>query len=156
MNQSNGRRIVDVSKRIKFGRAVEVLLITTDGRIYSHRRKTTQPGAYCGAAGKVEDSESATDAALRELKEEAGLTVDRSRMRRTGSFNAEGVPHIILFRLKLSQDEKPIRPEAEVNESEEWECFNLDELTAVDCLPGFAALIAQEGMFRRRQRTGRP
>lgn len=60
--------------------AVSVVLLRTAGgeaQVLLLRRNRTLVGEWCQVAGGIEDGENAWEAALREVKEETGLTCDR-------------------------------------------------------------------------------
>lgn len=61
--------------------AVYLLLLDGDRILLSRRRNTGhRDGEYGLVAGHIEDGESATEAMVREAREEAGIDLDRSRL----------------------------------------------------------------------------
>jgi len=69
--------------------AVAVIVYRRDGTVLTMRRKD---GLWCHPGGSVEPDENVVDAAARELKEESGISVAASAMRKLAFWSQECAP----------------------------------------------------------------
>ncbi|MDA0833708.1 MAG: NUDIX domain-containing protein [Planctomycetota bacterium] len=116
------RSVVHAEKLLH--RAVHVFVFDNDGKMYVQLRspiKDEYPNCFTSScSGHVDAGEDYDAAAVRELKEELGLTVDSlSRLQKFPASKETSYEHTVLYRLQTSA---PIQPDPE-------------EITAVDIMP---------------------
>jgi 8-oxo-dGTP pyrophosphatase MutT (NUDIX family) len=96
------------------------------------------PDHYCDAGGHIENSETARQAAWREVREETGLQP-------RGALSLQGIANVrvngravevYLFIVELGADEMPITPQEESANLGPWLPYSLDEALALPLVPG--------------------
>lgn len=117
-------------------RIVALIVIVRDGEILLGKRKNgVEEGSIGVVGGKFdEEDESLLDAALRELREETGLEVGRSRLRFLRSiaphFAEDGYyysPYVYLLRLGEGEEPRVMEPDKIEGEWEWFDPKNLPE-----------------------------
>ncbi len=125
------------SERFSARMAVYLILIK-DGRVLLLHRFNTgwSDGKYAMIGGHVDGDESVTDAMIREAKEEAGIELDKERMRVAHTMHRKsahsGLEYIDFFLIADAWKGEPKNMEPHKSDGLEW--FPLDDLPA-DILP---------------------
>jgi 8-oxo-dGTP diphosphatase len=101
--------------------------------------KKIWPGKYNGLGGHVERGESVHAAARREIREEAGLEVDRLWLRGVVTIDTGEAAGIALFVFTATAPSRAFRPSPEG--SLEW--VPVDRVASLDCVEDVPPLLAR-------------
>lgn len=114
--------------------AVLCYLFDEDGRVLMlHRRKPPNRDLYSPVGGKLEQSvgESPTACAVREIAEEAGLTVAEDDLHLTGLVSESGYENQTHWLMFLYEVTRPVRVERTAFDEGTLEWFTPDQLDAL-------------------------
>ncbi len=121
-----------MSNRIQFTVAVD-LFVVRDGKLLLGKRQNTFGAGFWGLpGGHLEKDETIEQAALRELKEETGLTAASAQFAAVFNNNNREEPyiHFGLIAVGVSGEPKVMEP----NKFTAWEWFDLKDLPNKDIL----------------------
>lgn len=114
-----------------------LILITHGDHVLLMRRALTKrvfPGYYNGVGGHLERDEDPLSCALREVREETGLTVHHVRFRGVYNIDANDATGIILFIFTAEADSREVIPNDEG--TLEWVALDaIQDLKLVEDLP---------------------
>lgn len=104
------------------------VILTRKGKVVMCQRLPGSPGSgfWQGAGGKIEPGESYLSAAVRELKEESGLDIERVRFEFLYAGPApridptKGMYSLYIARVELADDEEPQRTEPDKHSDWVW------------------------------------
>lgn len=126
---------------------VSILLFNEEGKILlSQRLNTSHSGFWQGAGGKVEDGELPELAMIREVKEEAGITLEVSQLHKlveTEQWSLSNYVYMLHgYMATARQDQQPQRMEPDKHS--EWKWVDLDKaLDEYNLLKGVRTLIEE-------------
>lgn len=123
-----------------------VLLIDPSGRVLLQQRSDDVPPAGVGRwaipGGRKEGDETPRQTALREFREETGVTLER--LRAFGAFTREAVPGLAVkeMRLFFADDDVP-RERIDVNEGLDFQYWSPEEVRGLPMNPPVRAMLEQ-------------
>jgi mutator protein MutT len=112
-----------------------------DGTVFLSRRAKSKkfPDIWQFPGGKVDNGETPLEGAARELKEEAGLSVEHKRLKFINGFD-DGTGYVCyIYVLELRDNETPIHTEPEA--MSDWHAMYIEEATQFDSMPGVKPIL---------------
>lgn len=128
-------------------------LIWFDNKVLLGKRKNTKSfnDYYDGVGGKLEDGELPLDAIIREIKEEAGLTIYWPTLINSDLFiSQDGERQIFIYETWLPLKEFKNVKNMEPNKKYEWKLFSREEALKLKLIPRLNYYIASVKLGKLR------